>query len=105
MLKRSADVRIASRYFIRSSDRLNRISANGLVEIDSSLYDVSVGIAVPRVEFLDAADVLLGQCASARVTGVTSQLRWLNSGPYTDTPRRGPRELGAIVDLLDHPLC
>ena len=98
-------VTIASRYFIRSSDRPNRISANGSVAIDSNLYDVSVGIAVPRIEYLDASNVLLGQCASARVTGVTSQLRWHNTGPYTGTKKPVRGELGAYVDLLDNPLC
>lgn len=100
-----ADVRIASRFFLRSTDQANRISLNGSIEIDSNIYDVSAGIIAPKVDFLDASTVLLGQCASARVTGITSQLRWHNTGPYADPPNRSRRELSSLVDLLDNPLC
>ncbi len=80
---------LGSRYFIQSADRANRIAVDGAIRIDSNIYDVSAGTSLPMVDFLDASKVLLGQCASARATGETSQIGWRNTGPYAAAPRTG----------------
>ena len=88
---------LGSRYFIQSTDRANRIAVDGAIRIDSNLYDVSAGTSPPSVDFLDAAKVLLGQCASARATGETSRIGWSNTGPYVSPSpsSRGGRTLSA----------
>jgi len=85
---------LGSRYFIQSADRTNRIAVDGAIRIESNLYDVSAGTSLPMVDFLDASKVLLGQCASARATGVTSQIGWRNTGPYAARTRSDPQASG-----------
>ena len=76
-----ANVLIASEYFIASADRANQIAVDGAFHLDSNIYDVSNGTAVPSVAFVDASKVLSGQCASARSSGETSRLTVRATGP------------------------
>lgn len=76
-----ANVLIASEYFIASADRVNQIAVDGAFHLDSNIYDVSNGTAVPSVAFVDASKVLSGQCASARNSGETSRLAVRATGP------------------------
>ncbi|MBV1688806.1 filamentous hemagglutinin N-terminal domain-containing protein [Novosphingobium sp. G106] len=88
-----AFVVIASRYFIRSADRLNIIRVDGSINIDANLYDVSAGLSNPGLAFLDSSKVLSGQCAAARVSGETSEISAKSYGPYV------PAGLPEIKDL------
>ncbi|MDB5451887.1 MAG: filamentous hemagglutinin N-terminal protein, partial [Caulobacteraceae bacterium] len=77
-----ANVQIRSDYFIRSADRVNRLAVAGVLVLDSQVSDVSAGVAIPDVSFLDASGVLRGQCPAARSGGITSQLSLRPFGPY-----------------------
>ncbi|WP_293458867.1 filamentous hemagglutinin N-terminal domain-containing protein [Phenylobacterium sp.] len=81
-----ANVSIVSRYFINSTDRVNRVDVNGEVQIETGLYDVTSGVTVRDLSVLDASKVLRGQCPSARSTGVVSQLITRPVGPYVSPP-------------------
>jgi filamentous hemagglutinin family protein len=81
-----ANVLIASDYFIASADRMNQIAVDGAFHLDSNIYDVSNGTAVPSVAFVDASRVLSGQCASARSSGETSRLAVRTIGPLPGAP-------------------
>jgi filamentous hemagglutinin family protein len=79
---RGANVQLKSDFFIRSADRVNLLSVDGVLVVDSQVSDVSAGTAIPDVAFLDASKVLRGQCPAARSSGVTSQLSLRAFGPY-----------------------
>ncbi|MBI1200475.1 MAG: filamentous hemagglutinin N-terminal domain-containing protein [Phenylobacterium sp.] len=81
-----ANVQITSRYFINSTDRVNRVDVNGEVQIETGLYDVASGVTVRDLSVLDASKVLRGQCPAARSTGVVSQLVTRPVGPYVSPP-------------------
>ncbi len=83
---RGANVQIQSGFFIRSSDRPNELSVDGVLAIDSQVGDISSGVEAPDITFLDASGVLRGQCASARSQGMTSQLVMQPVGPYAAEP-------------------
>ncbi|OYY89918.1 MAG: hypothetical protein B7Y45_10175 [Sphingomonas sp. 28-66-16] len=76
-----ADVLIQSDFYIRSSDRLNLLSVDGLLLVDSQVGDLSTGAAPVDLSFLDASSVLRGQCAATR-RGGTNQLNLRPTGPY-----------------------
>ncbi|WP_168176210.1 filamentous hemagglutinin N-terminal domain-containing protein [Novosphingobium sp. PC22D] len=92
----SADVSIISDYYIRSADRINELSVDGSLFVDSQIRDLSAGIETPSADFLDAASVLSGQCAAARSTGATSRFTSRVTGPYAlpriDAPDPVPPE-------------
>src|SRR5262249_48925738 len=77
-----ANVGITSNYFIRSSDRANVLAVDGTLVLDAQVQDVSSGAQIPDVSFLDASRVLRGQCREERLTGETSRLSVIASGPY-----------------------
>lgn len=76
-----ADVLLQSDFFIRSSDRLNLLSVNGALLVDSQVGDLSTGAEQTDLSFLDASSVLRGQCAVTR-RGGTNQLNLRATGPY-----------------------
>lgn len=76
-----ADVLLQSDFYIRSSDRLNLLSVNGLLLVDSQVGDLSTGAEQVDLSFLDASSVLRGQCAATRRGGV-NQLNLRATGPY-----------------------
>lgn len=75
-----ADVAIQSNFYIRSSDRLNLLSVDGSLLLDSEIGDLSTGAEQIDLSFLDASAVLRGQCAASR-RGGTSQLNLRATGP------------------------
>lgn len=75
-----ADVLIQSGFFIRSADRLNLLSVNGSLLLDSQVGDLSTGAEQVDLSFLDASSVLRGQCAGTR-RGGTNQLNLRTFGP------------------------
>lgn len=75
-----ADVLIQSGFYIRSADRLNLLSVNGSLLLDSQVGDLSTGAEQVDLSFLDASSVLRGQCAGPR-RGGTNQLNLRNFGP------------------------
>lgn len=75
-----ADVEIVSGFFIRSADRLNLLSVNGSLLLDSQVGDLSTGAEQVDLSFLDASSVLRGQCAGNR-RGGTNQLNLRTFGP------------------------
>lgn len=91
-----AFVVIASRYFIRSADRLNIIKVDGSINIDANLYDVSAGLSNPGLSFLDSSKVLSGQCAAARVSGETSEISAKSYGPYVPSGLPEIKDITAI---------
>lgn len=84
--QRGANVQIQSDVFIRSPDRVNLLSVDGDLVLDSQVSDVSAGVSIPDVSFLDASGVLRGQCPAARSGGITSQLSLRAYGPYAPAP-------------------
>lgn len=86
-----ADVLIQSGFFIRSADRLNLLSVNGSLLLDSQVGDLSTGAEQVDLSFLDASSVLRGQCAGSR-RGGTNQLNLRTFGPnaaaVVPTPQR-----------------
>ncbi|OYY77370.1 MAG: hypothetical protein B7Y43_10855 [Sphingomonas sp. 28-62-20] len=76
-----ADVLLQSDFYIRSSDRLNLLSVDGALLVDSQVGDLSTGAEAIDLSFLDASSVLRGQCAAAR-RGGTNQLNLRSTGPY-----------------------
>ncbi|WP_293675872.1 filamentous hemagglutinin N-terminal domain-containing protein [uncultured Phenylobacterium sp.] len=88
-----ANVQIRSDFFIRSSDRVNLLSVDGELVLDSQVSDVSAGVAIPDVSFLDASGVLRGQCPAPRSGGVTSQLSLRAYGPFGAEPEPAPEQV------------
>ncbi|HEV2569563.1 filamentous hemagglutinin N-terminal domain-containing protein [Sphingomonas sp.] len=78
-----ANVQITSDFFIRSADRVNRLSVAGSLVVDSTVQDVSSGTTVRELNIMDASRVLRGQCASVRRSRDTSQLAVQALGPYS----------------------
>lgn len=76
-----ADVLLQSDFYIRSSDRLNLLSVDGALLVDSQVGDLSTGAEQVDLSFLDASSVLRGQCAATR-RGGTNQLNLRATGPY-----------------------
>ena len=91
-----ADVLISSNFYIRSADRVNRLSVDGGLIVDSEVGDLSTGSESIDLSFLDASSVLRGQCAAARTGGV-SQLNTRITGPYVPFARRVP--LGPTISF------
>ncbi len=91
-----ADVLISSNFYIRSADRVNRLSVDGGLIVDSEVGDLSTGSESIDLSFLDASSVLRGQCAAARTGGV-SQLNTRITGPYVPFAR--PVPLGPTISL------
>lgn len=87
--QRGANVHLTSDFFIRSADRVNELSVDGQLVVDSTVSDVSAGVVIPDIAFLDASGVLRGQCPAARSTGASSQLRLRPFGPYGGQPGDG----------------
>jgi filamentous hemagglutinin family protein len=84
-----ANVAISTQYFIRSSDRLNRVAVDGDFLLEAAAYDVSAGTVNRDLSVLDASGVLRGQCAATRSTGQVSQLVVRPIGPYGTRPTSG----------------
>ncbi len=84
-----ADVLISSNFYIRSADRVNQLSVDGALIVDSEVGDLSTGSESVDLSFLDASSVLRGQCAAARTGGV-SQLSTRITGPYVPFVRPVP---------------
>jgi len=99
------DVKIASRYFIQAADRPSGIAVDGSIQLQSNLYDVSLGTTPSTLDFLDASKVLLGQCASARATGEASRIIWRNTGPYAFRPARRATLATGALSLPEMPPC
>lgn len=99
-----ANVQLRSNFFIRSADRVNQLSVDGTLVVDSQVSDVSAGASIPDVSFLDASGVLRGQCPAARNGGVTSQLSLRAFGPYVAAPPpKAKTRVGALAALSpDH---
>lgn len=76
-----ADVLISSNFYIRSADRVNQLSVDGALIVDSEVGDLSTGAEAIDLSFLDASSILRGQCAAARSGGV-SQFTARVTGPY-----------------------
>ena len=102
-----ANVQIQSRFFIRSFDRTNLLSVNGLLSVDSIQNDLSSAANVSDVAFLDASKVLNGQCSSVRSQGAVSLLNARAIGPLV-APQAGATGTtggGARTRLLLLPGC
>jgi len=84
-----ADVLISSNFYIRSADRVNQLSVDGSLIVDSEVGDLSTGSQGIDLSFLDASSVLRGQCAATRAGGV-SQLSTRITGPYAPLTRPVP---------------
>ncbi|UVO54398.1 filamentous hemagglutinin N-terminal domain-containing protein [Sphingomonas sp. SUN039] len=91
-----ADVLISSNFYIRSADRVNQLSVDGALIVDSEVGDLSTGAEAEDLSFLDASSVLRGQCAAARTGGV-SQLSTRITGPYV--PYTRPVPLGPTISF------
>lgn len=95
-----ADVAIQSNFYIRSSDRLNLLSVDGSLLLDSEIGDLSTGAEQVDLSFLDASAVLRDQCAASRRSG-TSQLNLRSIGPHAGTSlpldnRQSPLSQGGV---------
>ncbi|MBX9796954.1 filamentous hemagglutinin N-terminal domain-containing protein [Sphingomonas sp.] len=99
-----ADVLLQSDFYIRSSDRLNRLSVNGSLLVDSQVGDLSTGAEVADLSFLDASSVLRGQCASTR-RGGTNQLNLRATGPYAGIVAPDPRGKALALAPASWKLC
>ncbi len=86
-----ANVRITAAYFISSADRVNLVSVNGSLIVDSQVGDLSTGAQLVDLSFLDASAVLRGQCAAAGAAGRTSRLSVRAAGPYAAGGQDGDR--------------
>ena len=91
--ERGANVQLTSDFFIRSADRVNQLSVDGLLVLDSQVSDVSAGVTIPDISFLDASSVLRGQCPAARQRGASSLLRMRPFGPYAAPADEGSLHL------------
>jgi len=94
--QRGANVQLSSNYFVRSADRTNELSVDGTLVLDSQVSDVSSGVVIPDIAFLDASGVLRGQCPDARSEGAVSQLRLRPFGPYARSAAEGPLRLSGL---------
>ncbi|MBA4048753.1 MAG: hypothetical protein C0476_09460, partial [Sphingomonas sp.] len=95
-----ADVLLQSDFFIRSADRLNLLSVDGSLLVDSQVGDLSTGAEAIDLSFLDASSVLRGQCSGAR--GGTNRLNLRAIGPYAGTAAPG-RERAATIAAATAP--
>jgi filamentous hemagglutinin family protein len=77
-----ANVFINAQFFIRSADRVNLLSVDGALIVDSQVNDLSSGTRAPDLSFLDASSVLRGQCPIVRARGTVSQFSAHMTGPY-----------------------
>lgn len=99
-----ADVLIQSNFYIRSADRVNRLSVDGGLIVDSEVGDLSTGSESIDLSFLDASSVLRGQCAVARSGGV-SQLNTRIIGPYVPFVRPVPAGPAISFNATRLPQC
>lgn len=99
-----ADVLIQSNFYIRSADRVNRLSVDGGLIVDSEVGDLSTGSESIDLSFLDASSVLRGQCAVARSGGV-SQLNTRITGPYVPFVRPVPTGPAISFNATRLPKC
>lgn len=85
-----ANVLLTSAFFIRSADRLNLVSVDGSLIVDSQVGDLSSGTEAIDLSFLDASAVLRGQCSGADDTGRTSRFSARPTGPFgaVEAPRQ-----------------
>jgi filamentous hemagglutinin family protein len=99
-----ADVLIRSNFYIRSADRVNQLSVDGGLIVDSEVGDLSTGSESADLSFLDASSVLRGQCAAARTGGV-SQFTARVTGPYVPLVR--PVVQPSVISLETRlmPIC
>lgn len=77
-----ANVQIQSAFFIRSSDRINLVSVDGSLLIESNVGEQITGTEVADIPFLDASGILSGQCTGVRQGGEVSQFSSRVTGPY-----------------------
>lgn len=94
-----ADVLLQSDFYIRSSDRLNRLSVAGSLLVDSQVGDLSTGAESIDLSFLDASSVLRGQCAATR-RGGTNQLNLRATGPYAGIVNADLRATAGIAPVV-----
>jgi filamentous hemagglutinin family protein len=102
-----ANVALQSSFFIRSADRLNEVSVNGSLVLDTQVGDLSSGIEAEDVSFLDASSVLRGQCPASGSSGV-SQFSTRSIGPYSGLTPAKPdpaQTRRQVTALLDARLC
>ena len=99
-----ADVLIQSNFYIRSADRVNQLSVDGGLIVDSEVGDLSTGSESIDLSFLDASSVLRGQCAVARSGGV-SQLSTRITGPYVPFVRPVPTGPAISFNAMRLPKC
>ena len=99
-----ADVLIQSNFYIRSADRVNQLSVDGGLIVDSEIGDLSTGSESIDLSFLDASSVLRGQCAAARTGGV-SQLNTRIIGPYVPFVRAMPTGPAISFNATRLPTC
>jgi hypothetical protein len=93
-----ANVQITSDFFIRSADRVNRLSVAGSLVVDSTIQDVSSGTTVRELNIVDASKVLRGQCAAVRSARDVSQLTVRSVGPFGTMPGQTVRSGGSGGD-------
>jgi hypothetical protein len=82
-----ANVNITTTTLISSSDRLNRVSVDGALVLDSQVQDVSRGLEEDVIPPVDIGEVLKNQCRAARLTGAISALRFTGIG-HRRPPKR-----------------
>lgn len=88
-----ANVLLTSAFFIRSADRLNLVSVDGSLIVDSQVGDLSSGTEAIDLSFLDASAVLRGQCAGADTSGRTSRFSARPTGPHGAVEMPRPMEV------------
>jgi filamentous hemagglutinin family protein len=91
-----ANVLIGARYFINSSDEINRVAVDGNFLLEAAAYDVSAGTVNRDLSVIDASGVLRGQCAAVRATGSLSQLIVRPIGPYGSRLQGARPEAGML---------
>ncbi len=89
-----ANVEITSQFFIRSSDRLNEVSVDGSLVLDSQVGEQIAATPPVDLGFLDASGILSGQCAPARQGEGQSRFSSRITGPYALPPARAPVTAG-----------
>jgi len=89
-----ANVQIVSEFFIRSSDRLNEVSVDGSLVLDSQVGEQIAATPPVDLGFLDASGILSGQCAPLRAGGRTSQFTSRITGPYAPSAMASPGPTG-----------
>jgi filamentous hemagglutinin family protein len=95
-----ARVELGSDFWVAAADRVNRVSVDGTLLLDSQVQDASQGVTMPDAGFFDVSKVLSGRCPAVRARGDTSQLITKSAGPYVSPALPGaPPQFGALAPL------